>query len=263
MGHLEGWEDEYNTIVLILSMKPSPLQTPREERSDTATTRDRIVAAAETLFAARGVEDVSLVEIGKAAGQRNRSAVQYHFQDKAGLIHAILDKHTPGIERRRHARLDALGPGPDLRSAVEALVLPVAEKLEDTDGGVAFVRLSAELIGNARYPLLRLGGERRNPAADRLAALFDAVAAPVPELLWPTRWLLVVGLLFHGLADWSRIAEENDAARRRVFVSHLVDQIEAVLAAPPSPATRAALASAGGDTLAGPSRGSKLGAHSR
>ena len=244
-------------------MKSSPLQTSRNERSDAAATRERIVAAAETLFAARGVEDVSLVEIGKAAGQRNRSAVQYHFGDKAGLIHAILDKHTPGIELRRHARLDALAGEPGLRSAVEVLVLPVAEKLEDPDGGVAFVRLSAELIGNARYPLMQLGGERPNPAADRLAALFDAVAAPVPEALWQTRWLLVVGLLFHGLADWSRIGASADAARRRVFVSHLVDQLEAVLAAPPSPDTRAALAAAGDGTLAGPRRGPKIAIRSR
>jgi AcrR family transcriptional regulator len=223
-------------------MPSSPAQTPRIERSDAAATRERIVAAAEALFAARGVEDVSLIEIGKAAGQRNRSAVQYHFGDKAGLIHAILDKHTPGIEVRRHALLDAMGSEPDLRHAVEALVLPIAEKLADPDGGVAFVRLNAELIGHASYPLMRLGEERPNPAADRLAEVFSRVAASVPAPLWETRWRLVIGLLFHGLADGSRVEEDADAALRRILVSQVVDLIEAALSAPASAATRTALA---------------------
>jgi AcrR family transcriptional regulator len=223
-------------------MPSSPAQTPRIERSDAAATRARIVAAAEALFAERGVEDVSLVEIGKAASQRNRSAVQYHFGDKAGLIHAILDKHTPGIEVRRHALLDAMGPEPELRRAVEAFVLPIAEKLEDPDGGVAFVRLNAELIGHASYPLMQLGEERPNPAADRLAEVFTRVAAPVPAPLWETRWRLVIGLLFHGLADGSRVEEDADAARRRIFVSQVVDLIQAALSAPASAATRTALA---------------------
>ena len=78
-------------------------------------------------------------------------------------------------------------------------------------------------------------------AADRLARVFDRVAARVPRALRDTRWLLVVGLLFHGLADGSRVAGGLDAGMRRVFVSQLVDQIEAVLATPASPATRSAL----------------------
>jgi AcrR family transcriptional regulator len=226
-------------------MKKSALPAPRTERADAAATRARIVAAAEELFAARGVDGVSLVEVGRAAGQRNRSAVQYHFGDRAGLLHAVLDKHTPGIEKRRHALLDGVAEPPTLRRAVEALVLPVAEKLDDADGGVAFLRVSAELIGHPLHSLLRLGEERPNPAAQRLAALFARLAAPVPAPLRETRWRLVVGLLFHGLADWSRVGGVPEAAARRAFVCQLVDQVEAALAAPASRATRAALGAAG------------------
>ena len=58
-------------------------------RKDTQETRRRIIDTAERLFAERGVEITSLVEIAKAAGQKNRSALQYHFTNKEGLLNAV------------------------------------------------------------------------------------------------------------------------------------------------------------------------------
>ena len=55
-------------------------------RPDAVATRAWIVAAAERLFADIGIDATSLAEINKAAGQRNRSAVQYHFGDKEGVF---------------------------------------------------------------------------------------------------------------------------------------------------------------------------------
>ena len=46
----------------------------------TSETRDQIIRAAEELFAARGIDGVSLREINRAAGQSNTGAVQYHFR---------------------------------------------------------------------------------------------------------------------------------------------------------------------------------------
>ena len=68
-------------------------------------TRARLITAAEQLFAARGIDAVSLREINRAAGARNAIAVQYHFDDRAGVLRAILGKHRPDVEARRHAML--------------------------------------------------------------------------------------------------------------------------------------------------------------
>jgi len=214
----------------------------RRTRPDALATRARVVAAAERLFAERGIDAVSLVEVGRAAGQRNRSAVQYHFGDKQGLVHAILDKHTPGIEQRRHALLDEIEAAgrSELRPLVEALVLPVAGKLLDPDGGAAFLRLNAELIGHPRFPLLSLDAERVNRASDRLRRLTARATPRLPEALWRPRWLLVMGMLFHGVADWSRLPEAERPSRE-LFVNHLIDGIVAVLGAPVSPDTGAVL----------------------
>ena len=50
-----------------------------------ASARELIIVAAERLIAERGV-DVPLRDIAAAAGQRNNSAVQYHFGSRDGLI---------------------------------------------------------------------------------------------------------------------------------------------------------------------------------
>ena len=58
------------------------------------------------MIARRGLEAVSLREINAEAGVANASAVQYHYGGRAGLIRAILAKHHPAVEARRHALLD-------------------------------------------------------------------------------------------------------------------------------------------------------------
>jgi AcrR family transcriptional regulator len=212
-------------------------------RMDAVATRARIVAAAERLFAERGIDSVSVSEINRAAGQRNRSAVQYHFRSKQGLVHAILDKHTPGIEQRRHAMLDEIESAgrPSLRALAEALVVPVAEKLDDPDGGVAFVRINAHLIGHAGFPLLTLGAQRVNRGADRLQRLTAQALPQLPSSLRVPRWLLVTGLMFHGIADYAHLAENGAGALpippRNVFVSQLVDAVVALFEAPVSAQT--------------------------
>jgi AcrR family transcriptional regulator len=212
-------------------------------RIDAVATRARIVSAAERLFAERGIDATTLAEINRAANQRNRSAVQYHFGNKEGVIHAILDKHTPGIELRRHAMLDEIEmyDEPGLRALAEALVLPVAEKLDDPDGGRAFLRLNAQLIGHPSFPLLSLHAQRINRGADRLNRLIVATVPHWPEALWVPRWLLLIGLLFHGMADYARLLEASgasgEAPPRGLFVNNLIDSVIAILEAPISSET--------------------------
>ncbi|PSU27375.1 TetR/AcrR family transcriptional regulator [Photobacterium phosphoreum] len=56
------------------------------------TTKNRILDAAELLFAERGFKDTSLRAITTAAGA-NLAAVNYHYGDKKGLIRAVLSRY--------------------------------------------------------------------------------------------------------------------------------------------------------------------------
>lgn len=56
-------------------------------------TRERILNAAERLFAEHGVYAVSNRRVSEAAQQGNNAAVGYHFGTKADLVRAIARKH--------------------------------------------------------------------------------------------------------------------------------------------------------------------------
>ena len=53
----------------------------------------RLLEAGEYLFARYGVHGPTLRELNARAGQRNPSALHYHFGSRDGLVLAILQAH--------------------------------------------------------------------------------------------------------------------------------------------------------------------------
>jgi AcrR family transcriptional regulator len=70
--------------------------------------RDKLMRTAEHLYAEHGFAKVSIRMIGEAAGQRNKSAVQYHFSTREELIQAILTRHAAAIDKHRMPMVAAL-----------------------------------------------------------------------------------------------------------------------------------------------------------
>lgn len=206
--------------------------TPRS-----AATRARLVSVAERLFAERGVEGVPLSEINRASGQRNANACQYHFGSREGLLQAIIDKHVPGIAARRGELLDQLEAHGDLtlNGLVDAWLQPVVDKLQDPDGGRAFIRVNAQLTAQHMLSLLRPGqGALQIPGAGRLTSGWAVVLADLPAAVRQQRLHLASILVFQGLADHSRLQEHlgdaNPAHDTALFVATLRDAIVALLA---------------------------------
>ena len=67
-----------------------------------------MIEVAERLFAERGLNGVSLREIGAAAGQRNTAAARYHFGTKTALVDAIFEHRMTPINAQRVAMLKEL-----------------------------------------------------------------------------------------------------------------------------------------------------------
>jgi AcrR family transcriptional regulator len=208
-------------------------------------TRSQLIAAAERLFAERGVDGVSLNEINRDAGQRNASALQYHFSDRAGLLRAVIDKHGRDVDARRDVLLSQYrdSGSEDLRALAAVLVLPLSAKLSDLDGGREYLRIVAELVN------------RPDPRFDIL--LNETVGAGIltwRECLDPllTRESSEV---FHTRFTAIRFTHVELAARAagpprgddRLFTSRLIDLVAAVLATPVSEQTVVLLRQRDGD----------------
>jgi AcrR family transcriptional regulator len=191
-----------------------------------SATPGRILDAAEELFADNGIDATSLSAILERAGARNKSAIAYHFGSKFDVLQALIQRHWATIDVHRDRLLDDIesSGAPSLHGLVDAMVAPVAVKLDDASGR-RYLQLQAALLSYPRRdqlpdtlldPTQRLG---------RLQGLMRQVTDPDPNP--DTTRALIVSLIFHGLGDFSRSTPTR--AERQAFVAALTDAIYAIL----------------------------------
>ena len=200
-------------------------------RKDTMATRERIINAAEKLFAEKGVEATSLLDVTKAAKQKNRSAMQYHFNNKQGLLDAVLDKHAREIAERRLAMLDALEAQGEysLYQLIEAQVIPVAEQMETRQGGKAFVKIHSQLMSSPDYSDIRRHRDSQALDVQRMLKMISAKSTPVDSNVARSRGMLTGCLLVHGLADY---ANQRNRIPLEIYLRTLIQSIVDLLQQP-------------------------------
>lgn len=211
-----------------------------------AAGRLRLLAAAEQLFATRGLE-VPNREIVVAAGQRNRSAITYHFASRAELIDAVCERHEiPIAQHRQH--LMARLPEAEARTTlqlVEAYIQPLATEMLRCAPSY-WARLSEML--SVDHPLRPSGGIEplAHPASQQrvdtvLPELFELMVAHVSDLPEPEaidRVALTIRFLDSGLARWERGSQAGieGVAPLVPFTLTLTDLAVAMLDVPSSAA---------------------------
>jgi AcrR family transcriptional regulator len=91
---------------------------------------ERVLSAAEMLFAEKGHDKASLRELTTRAGV-NLAAVHYYFGSKEGLTEAVFDRLSHRVNKQRITDLENYlatverdGARPDLRSILERFVEP-------------------------------------------------------------------------------------------------------------------------------------------
>lgn len=192
------------------------------ERKDSAQTKMRLMDAAEKLFTTRGIDNVTMADVGRAAQQKNRNALQYHFQNKAGLINAVLDRHTESITARRQEMLQQLGAEPSLRSVVHILVTPVIEKFADREKGEAFIAINAQLMVSQGLASIRLARTQRIPEAKKIQELLLNFFGEASHDDIIIKQSLIDTMIFCGLASY--LARNGDTDLNR-FASILINNI--------------------------------------
>jgi len=194
-------------------------------RGAEANGRQALIEAARALFAERGIEGVSIRELGRAAAQRNNNAVQYHFGDREALLLAVLGPYNERVGSRRAALLDELEAEapPSIRSLAGALVRPSAAMLEDA-GGRDYLCIVAELIADPANI------RRRGPFDDTRLDRWNRLAKRnMAETTLPLhRRFSATNLCF---SELGRRAASRRRGDHRLFVSDLVDLVTGLLCA--------------------------------
>lgn len=159
------------------------------------TTKNRILDTAERLFARDGIEATSLRTITAEAGV-NLAAVNYHFQSKEALMHAVIARRLDPLNEKRLALLDAIeaeaGEGPlPLDKVLDALLGPVFEMLRGP--GMAFAPMMGRIFWESSDLKEKIFQKHLAHVSARFFPAFERSLPGLPrkELYW--RLLFVMG----------------------------------------------------------------------
>ena len=212
----------------------------KKERLAQGAAKERLLAAAEALFAEAGVDGVSFRDLAGAAGV-SLSAAHYHFESKLAILAEVFARRAKVMTDRRAELLDAaMGQAsgqPDLGAVLRAFVQPAFE-LTQGDRNDVFNRLLTRLA------VERSGVYRTIVSTaflDNDLAFIDAITKAAPHLnvesvQW--RFHFLVGAMIYTMSDSGHLrALSSDLcspADTETALRALVDSFTTVFSAGPT-----------------------------
>jgi len=198
---------------------------------DSTATKERLLREAERLFARRGLYQVTVREITEAAGQRNVSALNYHFGSREDVLNAVLTRHGDPIDVARGEHLDGVGRDAETRDLMAALVLPYGANLS-TPEGRDYLRIVAQMTGQFAGWRESRPGVGRN--LQEILSLLEARPPELPLEIRRERLLAMIQLMTASMAERARAIEDGDALPldEPTFLANLTDVLVGVLEAP-------------------------------
>jgi AcrR family transcriptional regulator len=166
-------------------------------------TKERILEAAEKLFATRGFHGTSLRTITAEAGV-NLAAVNYHFGSKNALIEAIFARRLEPLNRERFSRLTAVREGaeqegrpPAPGEILRAFIEPTLFFRQTSPGAHHFVTLVGRFFIDEDHTFRAIFLQRVGPLLQMVHAMLREALPGIDQdiLLW--RLHFVLGALGH------------------------------------------------------------------
>lgn len=149
--------------------------------SRTTSTRDRLLDAAEALFAEHGFHGAPMRDITTQAGTR-LADINDHFGSKEVLFQEVVARRALQINADRQARLADMagvkGRAAQIRAIVEAFAAPLLARSAESQGWRNYLRLLAQLT-NSRSLVLVLIAEHFNPIAE---VFIEQIVRVLPQL---------------------------------------------------------------------------------
>lgn len=213
----------------------------KKERLAQGAARERLLVAAETLFAEAGVDGVSFRDLASVAGV-SLSAAHYYFDSKQAILADVFARRAKAMTDRRaellsHALAPLPGP-PDLAAVLRAFVQPAFElTLGDTND--VFNRLLARLAvepSEANRTIVS------HAFLDSDLSFIDAIVKAVPHLSFESiqwRFHFLVGAMIYTMSDSGHLRTLSNGSCSPTDTEHalrtLVDSFTAVFQASTTP----------------------------
>jgi AcrR family transcriptional regulator len=189
------------------------------------STKDRILGAAEELFAQYGFSGTSLRQVTSRADV-NIAAVNYHFGSKENLVNEVFRRRMDEMSGKRLSALKAaVDASAGLETILAAFVEPALAMAQDRHGGASFMRVIARAYAEKNDALRKFLSDHYGHVLREFA---KAIAAVVPELskeelYWRLDFL--AGALTYAMSDFGLIKRpsgSSDAAHRARAARELI-----------------------------------------
>jgi AcrR family transcriptional regulator len=184
-------------------------------------TRDKILAAARTLFNEQGVSALSALDIATAMGI-SPGHLYYHFKGKPEIVAALMAEHEVEIATVLEA---AMSDCKGRNATIETFWTHIHILVEEAFDARFFYREAGAMIGlHPDIPPLarRITTAERAALASMLAALSKSgVIAASPEIIDGLSRTMVTGIGFHAL----ELELEGDSAPPRERVARAAAQL--------------------------------------
>lgn len=174
-------------------------------------TTEKIIDAAERLFAEHGIDGVSMRRIGAAAGSGNHYAVQYHFKDKVGLARAIIAARAGSLEEKRMRLLNEAGTNGGLRdphALMRAYLLPYALHT-DKDGRHTYAAFAISLNFHSSIPDPQSISREMVPMAMHILHLLTECLPDVPIDAVRRRLRIAMVAFLHAVVEADRESQAH------------------------------------------------------
>ena len=127
---------------------------PLGDSRSPAATKERILDAAETLFAQHGFGGTSLRQVTSRADV-NIAAVNYHFGSKENLVNEVFRRRMDemSVERLKALKQAVQAHPGELEPVLAAFVEPALAMAQDRHGGGAFIRVIARAYAESNDSL--------------------------------------------------------------------------------------------------------------
>lgn len=199
---------------------------PARVTAASPSTRQRILRAAESLFAEHGFAATSMRQVTAEAGV-NLAAVNYHFGSKNSLIEEVLRLRLDGLSQRRRERLATAtaSADPKLEDLLGAFVWPALELTSESDDGHSLMRLLARAYAEHDERLRAFLSEHYGHDLKCFAKAFGEILPELgkEELYW--RLDMIAGALTYAMADFGitkRRGDISDKQHHQQAAKHLI-----------------------------------------